>query len=43
LDADLELAISGALKLNPDDCVAHASRFAWGKRSEIFESHLAFH
>ena len=43
LDADLKLAISGALKLNRDDCVAHASQFAWVKCSEIFESHLAFH
>ncbi len=43
LDADLKLAISGALKLNRDDCVAHASQFAWEKCSEIFESHLAFH
>jgi glycosyltransferase involved in cell wall biosynthesis len=41
LDQDLKKAIETALKLNPQDCINHASSFSWENCGELFLNNLA--
>jgi len=41
LDEDISAAIKGALKLKPEDCLAHARAYSWQNCTASFESFLA--
>lgn len=41
LHEDLSRAIEGALRLDPADCIAYASRFSWEATTEVFHAALA--